>query len=83
MNEGTTGGRVSWDDLLHIDLEQIRAWVPHSLGRPPSVFRFLLVRNDKRKGVLRMFLAADLAVAARSSISGSTGKGQGAYSVVT
>ena len=44
-------------------------------GRPPSVFLYLLARNDMREGASRISLAVALAVAARSSVGESMGGG--------
>ena len=44
-------------------------------GRPPSVFRYLIARNDKREGALSISLEVALAVAGSLSVSGSTGMG--------
>ena len=70
------------DAHLYTGPEQVRSWMCHPLGRPPSISRCLLARNDKREGALRIYLVVSLALAARSSISGATGGEYGAFAIV-
>ena len=61
--------------LLYIGLEQSHGWVLHPLGQASQCISMLTSEERKKGGYVEDSLAVALAVAARSSISGSTGRG--------